>query len=54
MSPDPCLPCGLPVSLTPLDHQPDPQQGTVLEIMRATYERGGVLAFFSGNDAGMA
>lgn len=39
--------------LTPLEDHPGHQQGTVLEIMRATYERGGVLAFFSGNDAGM-
>ena len=27
-------------------------QGTVMEIMRSTYERGGLLGFFSGNDAG--
>lgn len=40
--------------LIPHDHHPRSlTQGTVLEIMRATYERGGLLAFFSGNDAGI-
>ena len=31
----------------------DPQ-GSVMEIIGRTYERGGLLAFFSGNEAGAA
>lgn len=29
-------------------------QGSVMEIIGRTYERGGLLAFFSGNEAGAA